>query len=110
MMTKKQKKERNEIIALGADFVALAAVNALLSLPTYAKVICFTALYLAAGHGILQNAFGNILRGQVFDEKFLMAIATVGALVIGEYPEAVFVVLFFRTGELFEKLSAITGS
>lgn len=105
MMTKKQKKERNEIIALGIVFALLLVVNAFLSLPLFAKVICFTALYLAAGHGVLIMAVRGIFHGQIFDEKFLMAIATVGALVIGEYPEAVFVLLFFRTGELFEKVA-----
>lgn len=105
MMTKKQKKERNEIIAHGIVFALLLVVNACLSLPLFAKVICFTALYLAAGHGVLMMAIRGIFHGQIFDEKFLMAIATVGALVIGEYPEAVFVLLFFRTGELFEKVA-----
>ena len=104
-MTKKQRKERNELIALLLLFAAVAAVNALLSLPWWGRALSFGAVYLAAGHGVLWSAARNILRGQVFDEKFLMTIATVGAIVIGEYPEAVFVMLFFRTGELFEKVA-----
>ena len=104
-MTRKQKKERNDIIALTTLFLSVAAFNGVLSLPWWTQALAFGAVYLAAGHSVLCSAFGNILRGQVFDEKFLMAIATVGALVIGEYPEAVFVMLFFRTGELFEKVA-----
>jgi len=104
-MTKKQKRERNELVSLAVLFVAVAAVNALISLPWWGEALAFGAVYLAAGHGVLWSAVRNILRGQIFDEKFLMALATVGALLIGEYPEAVFVMLFFRTGELFEKVA-----
>ncbi len=104
-MTKKQKRERSDLIALLILFVGVAAVNAFLSLPWWGEALSFGAVYLAAGHGVLWSALRNILRGQIFDEKFLMAIATVGALAIGEYPEAVFVMLFFRTGELFEKVA-----
>ncbi len=105
MMNKKQKKERNEIIFLGTIFALLLGINTILTLPNIVKAICFTAIYLVAAHRILKNAVNNIFRGQVFDEKFLMALATIGAIVIGEYPEAVFVVLFFRIGELFEKVA-----
>ena len=104
-MTKKQRSQRNQIIALLILFVAVAGVNVLLSLPRWAEALSFIGVYLAAGHDVLYKALTGIMRRQVFDEKFLMAIATVGAIVIGEYPEAVFVMLFFRTGELFEKVA-----
>ena len=104
-MTKKQRSERNQILVLLMLFAAVAGVNALLSLPQRAQALAFIGVYLAAGQDVLYRALSGILRRQVFDEKFLMAIATIGAIVIGEYPEAVFVMLFFRTGELFEKVA-----
>lgn len=65
--------------------------------------IFFVATYLIVGKDVLITAFKNILRGEVFDENFLMAIATLGAFAIGEYPEAVAVMLFFEIGETFQK-------
>lgn len=65
----------------------------------------FLVPYLTIGWRVLWKAGRNIARGQIFDENFLMALATVGALAIGEYPEAVFVMLFYRVGELFEELA-----
>lgn len=68
--------------------------------------LCFYLLpYAVIGWRVLWRATRNILHGQVFDENFLMCIATVGATVIGEYPEAVFVMLFYRVGELFEQIA-----
>ncbi len=68
--------------------------------------LCFYLLpYAVIGWRVLWRAARNILHGQVFDENFLMCIATVGATVIGEYPEAVFVMLFYRVGELFEQIA-----
>ena len=61
--------------------------------------------YLTVGAGVLLKAVKNIFRGQVFDENFLMAIATIGALILGEYPEATFVMLFYQVGELFESIA-----
>ena len=61
--------------------------------------------YLIRGGGVLLTAVKNITKGKVFDENFLMSVATLGAFVIGEYPEAVGVMLFFRVGELFEKIA-----
>ena len=65
--------------------------------------IFFAATYLIIGKNVLITAAKNILRGEVFDENFLMAIATLGAFAIGEYPEAVAVMLFFEIGEAFQK-------
>lgn len=65
--------------------------------------IIFVATYLLIGKNVLITAAKNILRGEVFDENFLMAIATLGAFAIGEYPEAVAVMLFFEIGEAFQK-------
>lgn len=62
----------------------------------------YIAAYLIIGGGVLRQAFANIIKGRIFDENFLMGIATVGAIVIGEYPEAVAVMLFYRIGEAFQ--------
>lgn len=94
-----------EIIGCFALFVGVALLCGLLTLPMWAELILYLIPYLYSGHRVLLTAAKNIGRGQVFDEKFLMALATIGALLIGEYPESVFVMLFFRTGELFEKVA-----
>ena len=91
-------------IALGAGLFALGL---LLNLPEskwvfYAALVAFGAAYLLLGWPVLKTAVGNLFHGHVFDENFLMSLATVGALCIGEYPEAVGVMLFYRVGEYFE--------
>ncbi|MBE6543154.1 MAG: cadmium-translocating P-type ATPase [Ruminococcaceae bacterium] len=69
------------------------------------NIALYLVPYLVIGYNVLYSAGRNILKGQIFDEKFLMTLATVGAFIIGEYPEAVMVMTFFQTGELFEKLA-----
>lgn len=64
--------------------------------------VLYLAAYIAAGYKVLRKAARNIKRGKVFDENFLMAVASLGALAIGEYPEAIAVMLFYQVGELFE--------
>ena len=71
---------------------------------TVRLVICITA-YLLVGLEVVADAFRNILHGEVFDENFLMTVATIGAFVLGEYPEAVAVMLFFQLGELFQDIA-----
>lgn len=71
-------------------------------LPLPVTIGAFIISYLFAGHEVLTYAFKNILRGQVFDENFLMSIASIGAFAIGEYPEAVAVMLFYRVGEYMQ--------
>ena len=68
-------------------------------------VVLYVIAYIILGGEILLKAGKNILKGQVFDENFLMSIATLGAFAIAEYPESVGVMLFFRIGELFEKIA-----
>ena len=69
------------------------------------KLPFFVAAYLAAGWDIVWNAAKNIVRGRVFDENFLMSLASLGAFALGEYPEAVAVMLFYRVGEYFQEVS-----
>ncbi len=64
--------------------------------------IIFILSYLFVGIGVLKKAIRNMFRGKVFDENFLMSLATIGAFAIGEYPEAVAVMLFYQIGELFQ--------
>ena len=97
-MTRKQKKVLYRIILAAVLMVAalFVPVEGLWKLPV------FLVPYLVIGWDILWKAARNIVNGQVFDENFLMAIATVGALVLGEYAEAVGVMLFYQVGELFQ--------
>ena len=69
------------------------------------RLACFAVPYLLAGWRVLREAAENILRGEVFDENFLMTVASVGALCIGEYPEAVAVMVLYRVGEYCEDLA-----
>lgn len=73
--------------------------------PSFIRTMLFVPAYLIIGGGVLWNALRNIFRGQIFDEDFLMAIASVGAFIIGECFEGVAVMLFFQIGELFERFS-----
>lgn len=66
------------------------------------RLLFYLTAYLASGFSVLRKAARNISRGKIFDENFLMALASLGAFAIGEYPEAVAVMLFYRIGELFE--------
>ncbi|MGM9557755.1 MAG: heavy metal translocating P-type ATPase [Oscillospiraceae bacterium] len=92
------------MIRLAVSAVLLAAAW-LSPLAGIWRLLAFLVPYLIAGYTVLWQAAKNILHGEIFDEGFLMAIATIGALFIGEYPEAVFVMIFFQVGELFEALA-----
>lgn len=97
-MDKKQKNMLYRIIAAGMLFAAAFLIPS----KDITRLIIFLVPYAAIGYDVLFKAVKNIFRGQVFDENFLMAIASVGALVLGEYPEAVAVMLFYQVGELFQ--------
>lgn len=97
-MTRKQKKMLLRILFS----LVLWVCAFFLPLEGTWRLLAFLVPYLVIGWDILWKAIRNILHGQVFDENFLMAIATVGAFCIGEYPEAVAVMLFYQVGELFQ--------
>ena len=101
-MTKQQKKMLRRILLSAGLFLVMAVVSRLLPLPWWAVLGGYLVPYFIIGWDILWKAARNIRNGQIFDENFLMAIATIGALAIGEYPEAVFVMLFYQIGELFQ--------
>lgn len=95
---------KKEIIQLGVGG-GLFLFGVLFNLPNWAELAVFLIAYLIVGGEILVRAAKNILRGQVFDENFLMAIATIGAFIIGEFPEGVGVMLFYQVGELFQSVA-----
>ena len=97
-MSKKQKRMVVRILASGG----LLILFSLLPLEGWPRLLAFLLPYGMIGWDVLWRAVRNIAHGQVFDENFLMAIATVGAFGTGEYPEAVFVMLFYQVGELFQ--------
>ena len=97
-MNRKQKKMLARILI---SAVLLVALN-FIPVTGWLRFVCYMVPYLIIGYDILIKAGKGIMNRQVTDENFLMALATVGALAIGEYPEAVFVMLFYQVGELFQ--------
>ena len=97
-MTKKEKKELNKIIIT----IFLLLTTSLLSISTEIKLILYIIAYLVVGFSVILKAVKNIFLGEIFDENFLMGIATIGAFITGEYLEAVLVMLLYQIGELFQ--------
>ncbi len=100
-MSRKQKRTLWRIIAAAVLTVAVA----LLPLEGWWRLAAFIVPYLIGGYDVLWSALRNILHGQVFDEKFLMAIATIGAFATGDYPEAAAVMIFYQIGEWFQSIA-----
>ena len=98
-MSKKQKKG---LVRIGAGAVLLVAAY-LLPVEGWASLVAFLVPYAVVGWDVLWKAVRNILHGQVFDENFLMALATIGAFATGEYSEGVAVMLFYQVGEWFQR-------
>lgn len=104
-LTKKQKKMLIRIIVASALLAVIAVVTHLIALPWWACLILYMIPYAIAGYDVIKAAAVNIIHGRVFDEKFLMMVATLGAFGTGEYPEASFVMLFYQVGELFQSIA-----
>ena len=100
-MTRRQKKT---LLRIGLSALLLLGA-ALLPVEGLWKALAFCVPWLVIGYDVLWDAIRGILHGQVFDEKFLMALATVGAFAIGEYPEAAAVMLFYQVGEWFQSIA-----
>ncbi|MEG0876446.1 MAG: heavy metal translocating P-type ATPase [Oscillospiraceae bacterium] len=100
-MNREEKINLTRIILAAALFITLALVP---SSGTF-RLIAYLIIYILVAYDVLISAVKNILKGEVFDENFLMAIASLGAFAIGEYPEAVAVMLFYQVGELFQDLA-----
>ena len=104
-MTKRQKKTLFRILLSAVFCLAAAIASTVFSPNLYIKLALYLVPYFIIGYDVLFSAARNILHGQVFDEQFLMSVATVGAFAIGEYPEAVLVMLFYQVGELFQSIA-----
>ena len=98
-MTKKQKKVLVRIIISAILVVAFSLIPIE---NQYIRLALFLVPYLVIGYDILRKAGLGIINGQVFDENFLMALATVGAIILGDYVEGTAVMLFYQVGELFQ--------
>lgn len=104
-MSKKQKKTLKRIVASAAALILCYIAKNVFSLPKWAELIIFLVPYFIIGYDILIKAGKGILNRQVFDENFLMAIATVGAIALGDYGEGAAVMLFYQIGELFQGIA-----
>lgn len=100
-MNKKQKKVLIRIIVAAVLMIALSVIPVVPSKGVI-RFVLFMIPYLVIGYNILRKAFKGILNRQVFDENFLMAVATVGAILLGDYVEGTAVMLFYQIGELFQ--------
>lgn len=98
----KQKKMLLRIAVSAAGLALVIAASHIWAMPWYGEAAAYLMVYLLIGYDILAEAVGGIGRGQLFDENFLMALASVGAFATGEYPEAVAVMLLYQIGELFQ--------
>jgi len=100
-MTKKQKRELKKILWA----IVLLVLAILLPVPKPWNLLLYLIPYVIVGQNVLKTAVRNIRRGQVFDENFLMGIATIGAFLVGEYTEGVAVMVFYQVGELFQSVA-----
>ena len=101
-MTKKQKKVLIRIIIAAVLIAVLKLLFHFVTVNKYIELVAFLVPYFVIGYDILKKAIHGIFNGEVFDENFLMAIATVGAIALGEYVEGTAVMLFYQIGELFQ--------
>lgn len=105
-MNDKQKKTLRKIIVAAVFYIIAIIISKLgFQYSNWVSFAVFIVAYIIVGKDVLLKAFSNIKRGKVFDENFLMTIATVGAIIIGEYPEAVGVMLFYMVGEFLQSLA-----
>ncbi|MBQ3378355.1 MAG: cadmium-translocating P-type ATPase [Clostridia bacterium] len=93
---------KKRIVRIAAAVVVFAAAFFITKDAGYVRLFIFIASYITAGYDVLYKAARNISHGQVFDENFLMAIATIGAFFVGEYPEGAAVMIFYQIGEIFQ--------
>ena len=104
-MSKKQKKVLIRIIISSVLLVALMITSKLVQLNKWVEFVLFLVPYLIIGYDILKKAVKGIAKGQVFDENFLMAVATIGAVALGDFAEGAAVMLFYQIGELFQSVA-----
>ena len=103
-----ENKKATAVLCVSAALLAIAILATKVfftDLPQWAVLLIFLVPYLVSGFDILKESVENIFHGKIFDENFLMSVATIGALILGDYAEAVFVMIFFKIGELFENIA-----
>ncbi len=105
MTVSEHKDDILKIVVSAVLLIVTVILTKLFSLPYYCQIILFLIPYLTVGFEVIKEAVENIKDGEIFGEELLMCIATIGAFFIKEFPEAVFVMLFFKVGELFEDIS-----
>ena len=105
LLNRKQRKWLLRIVIALVLMIVCVIVEKVFEPAWYIALPMFIIPYLVCGYDVIKCAVVNIIHGQVFDEKFLMAIATIGAFATGEYPEAVAVMLFYQVGELFQSIA-----
>lgn len=104
-MTKKQKKVLIRIIVSAVLLAAIMITTKLVEINKWIQFVLYLVPYLIIGYDILKKALKGIFKGQIFDENFLMAVATVGAVALGEFSEGAAVMLFYQIGELFQSVA-----
>ena len=104
-LTKKQKKMLYRIIGAIVLLIAAEVVSRLFELPRAALIGIYLLPFACAGWDVVKKAVMNIGHGQLFDENFLMTVATIGAMAVGEYSEGAAVMIFYQTGELFQNIA-----
>lgn len=104
-MSKKQQKVLKRIVVALLLLIAVSILDALVEMPWILRLALYLVPYLVIGYDILKKAGKGILKRQVFDENFLMAVATVGAVCLGDYKEGAAVMLFYQIGELFQSIA-----
>ena len=103
------REHKRDIIKLAASATLLivgVVLPHIVSIPKIALLFIFAAAYVIAAFEVVEEAIKGIFKGEIFDENFLMSIASMGAFIIGQYSEAVFVMLFYGVGELFEHIAS----
>lgn len=104
-MSKKQQKVLKRIVVALILLIAVSILDALVEVPWILRLALYLVPYLVIGYDILKKAGKGILKRQVFDENFLMAVATIGAVCLGEFKEGAAVMLFYQIGELFQSVA-----
>lgn len=104
-MTKKQKKVLIRIIVSAVLLAGIMITTKLVEINKWIQLVLYLVPYLIIGYDILKKAVKGIFKGQIFDENFLMAVATVGAVALGEFCEGAAVMLFYQIGELFQSVA-----
>ena len=101
-MSKKQNKKLIKIVLASVLYIVCILTEHTIPLPYYAAILIYIIPYIIIGFDVITKVAKNLSSGQIFDERFLMTVATIAAFIIGEYSEGVAAMIFYQVGELFE--------